>query len=342
VTREVFVVGNSRTGTHLIAQLLGSGSQCFMLWELHFWERMAESVTVVSDEAAVELFATLISVQRDGVFAKVRPRAYLEEAEMALSRLPRPTTNVAVYSAFLHHECRLAGRGIPVEKTPRNLFYVKEIAQAFPEARFIAMQRDPRDVLLSQRAKWLMRWRGYSNIPYLEALRSWANYHPAIISSLWRASANEIRRLESELGPSRFRIIRFEDLVADARGVLVDVCDWLDLPFEPPMLEISRLGSSHESRDATARGVNPSAADRWRQGGLGAVDTWFCQRICGEQMTVFGYELQRQPRFVPAIFLSLIGLPLRVGLSFMMNVTRARSVRNSVRRRVAAMTATKR
>lgn len=46
------------------------------------------------------------------------------------------------------------------------------------------MVRDPRDVLLSQKYKWKIRFLGANNIPYREVLRCWANYHPIAIAKL--------------------------------------------------------------------------------------------------------------------------------------------------------------
>ncbi|NIP95612.1 MAG: sulfotransferase, partial [Akkermansiaceae bacterium] len=42
------------------------------------------------------------------------------------------------------------GKRIPCTQTPRNVYYLREILGAYPDARVIWMVRDPRAVLCSQ------------------------------------------------------------------------------------------------------------------------------------------------------------------------------------------------
>lgn len=53
-----------------------------------------------------------------------------------------------------------------LEKTPKNALRVPFLATVFPEARFLYLHRDPRQVLSSMMEAWLSgRFRTYPNLP---------------------------------------------------------------------------------------------------------------------------------------------------------------------------------
>ena len=82
------------------------------------------------------------------------PRRFLKEAAVFLDALTaNPETPAQLFSAFLYHEATENGKTFPCDQTPRNVFYIKDILELYPEARIINMIRDPRDVLLSQKRK---------------------------------------------------------------------------------------------------------------------------------------------------------------------------------------------
>lgn len=338
---EIFVVGSSRSGTHLISQLLSERGPCFMFHEIHFWENLADEVRSVTRDEATRLLATLLSIQRDGIFQKSRVEPYREEAARILSErvVPEPLDNVDVYRIFLHHEAERHGRSVPIEQTPRNLFFLETIVERFPAARVIVMERDPRDVLLSQREKWKMRSRGYREIPVREAVRTWSNYHPITVSLLWNAAFRQSRKILEADEADRIRLVRFEHLVSAPEVTLRGLCEWLGIPYDPEMLEISRWGSSHEERKAGTRGIDPSASERWRETSPIDTDLWWCERICAETMTEAGYA----PGGFRVPFLARVGTgltwPPKTLLALLLNLGRNESIVATVRRRLRALRA---
>jgi len=106
-----------------------------------------------------------------------------------------------------------------VDKMPANYRYVGFLASAMPQARFVWLQRDPRDVALSM-------WRAYFPRPAmgytfdLEAMAQVANMHQQYMAH-WQA-----------LFPDRILTIGYEDIVADVEAAsrkLADFCgiDWV-------------------------------------------------------------------------------------------------------------------
>jgi hypothetical protein len=194
----IFVVGNSRSGTTMMGRVLGRHPIVFTLRETHFFEQLWSSADeerqIVEDEA-IPLAARLVCIQRDGYLKQGDPNRFYGEAKGLISSMQHEgLTSAEVFRAFLFLEANKNGKAIPCDQTPRNVFYLREILELFPEARVINLIRDPRSVLLSQKRKWKRRFLGAKNIPLKEAFRSWVNYHPITISKLWNASVRAAER----------------------------------------------------------------------------------------------------------------------------------------------------
>ena len=166
------------------------------------------------------------------------------------------------HSLFLWLVHRLAGEdAVRIgEKTPRHASHVGRIVELFPEARFIHIHRDPRDVVLS------MKDRAWSNSLYHSARRCQRVY-------------GAMSRWASELGPERVLDVRYEDLVREPEAELRRVCAFLGEVFDEAMLEHDRQADelfSERERDWKARAREPidaSRIGRYQGGALGAGDT---------------------------------------------------------------------
>ena len=117
------------------------------------------------------------------------------------------------------------------------------IAGVLPEARFIHLIRDGRDVALSVRPLWF----GPTSI---EDAAIW-----------WKERVEAGQRAGSEL---RYMEVRYESLVGNVRSELERVCDFLDLDFREDMLQghtraCARLA---EEKDLPKQGI---AAERRRE-----------------------------------------------------------------------------
>jgi hypothetical protein len=120
-----------------------------------------------------------------------------------------------IYSGFASRR----GKSRYADKTPRNLLIMDEIADALPEARFVHLVRDARNVAPS----WAAANFGPDNV--LDAAKDWNSW-----VHLARASGTRV-------GPTRYREVRYEDLTNDPEPVVRDLCAFLDLTFTLDMLE---------------------------------------------------------------------------------------------------------
>lgn len=107
------------------------------------------------------------------------------------------------------------------DKTPTYAQHLSTIEQLLPEARFIHLIRDGRDVALSLRRVWFAPTRD---------IRGLARYWHDMVDAARRAG----RRTEHYIEVS------YEKLVCHPERVLADVCQFIDLPFDASMLEYWR------------------------------------------------------------------------------------------------------
>jgi len=179
--RMIFVVGNSRSGTTMMGRILGAHPSVYTFGELHFFEQLwspADEDRRLSRAEGGRLAARLLSVQRQGYLSRANPERFQEEAGEMVASAQSEMTPAEVFGAFLFYEAAKNGKKVPCDQTPRNVFYLREILELYPEARVINMIRDPRDILLSQKGKWKRRFLGAGSIPLREALRAWVKLPP--------------------------------------------------------------------------------------------------------------------------------------------------------------------
>lgn len=179
------------------------------------------------------------------------------------------------------------------DKTPLYVRRIMYIQKLLPEAHFLHVVRDGRDVALSNKKLWF----GPNSIE--EAAERW---------QLWINHARkQARYLEW------YKEIRYEDLVTDTEPVLKDICQFLELPWNPLMLdyhltaekrmdEINRNAQS-PSGEGTMRGADRIAIHsltnkppqrgrigRWKNE-MSEPDRKRFEELAGELLDEFGYEV---------------------------------------------------
>lgn len=330
----LFVVGNSRSGTTLMARIMGRHPDVLMFRELHFFEELwspaaaADGFSVAQAEA---LAATLLSIQREGYMARRDPAAWAAEArELCAGAGAALQTPGEVFKAFISYETRRAGVTLGCEQTPRNVFYLEQVFALFPDALVIEMVRDPRDVMLSKKRKWKRSYLGDSKRPWRAGLLSWANYHPLLTARLWVAAVRAGGRCADN---PRVLRVRYEDLLADGPGVVAQICAAAGLSFEPTMLEVRQVGSS-SAADSEATGLSQEAAGRWQRGGLDSTEIAVCERAAGAPMQALGYAESGAQANPLRLALYYLLLPVKLGAALLLNFNRLRSLGEAVRRRL--------
>jgi hypothetical protein len=162
------------------------------------------------------------------------------------------------------------------DKTPWFILRIDELSDMFPEARFVHLVRDGRDVALSIRE---MSW-GPSRIPAL--------------AEFWAKRIRAGRRAGARLGDRRYLELRYEDLVEDPSRELKRVSDFLDLDFRDEMLDYPERAPSavlpreREQHRHLSRTVTKGLRD-WRTQ-MRPADVAVFEAVAGRELAACGYE----------------------------------------------------
>jgi hypothetical protein len=164
------------------------------------------------------------------------------------------------------------------DKTPIYASYVDLIHEIFPQAQFVHIMRDGRDVALSM----LDKWEREIHIDVYFAACNW-------VRRIRQAQASGAR-----LGPDLYYELRYEDLVADPEAQLKPLCDFVGESYRPEMAEPHRLGRERfdagDFHAALRRPPSTARIGRWRKEMSGA-DVRLFQRIAGPLLAELGYEV---------------------------------------------------
>jgi len=178
------------------------------------------------------------------------------------------------YRAFYRTYAARFGKGRWGDKTPMYCLHVSSIEAVLPEARFVHIIRDGRDVALSLREMWFSP--GHS-------MEAQADH--------WRSCVSTARQQGAAC--QHYMEVRFEELIEHTEGVLRSLCEFIDLPYSPEMLAYhlrtpGRL-EEHRDRRRTDGSVLVSHAARLRQQAAvtlppqaSRIDTWK-QRMSGDE-----------------------------------------------------------
>lgn len=162
-----------------------------------------------------------------------------------------PHTAVLLTWAYVHHRRSLENVQWLVEKTPGNERHAEILAERFREARFIHVVRDPRAIYRS-------------HVRLGELYPSIRLNRGRVLEGI-RTSFVSARRSPLHLGSSRYFLLRYEDLVADAGRVLHPILSALGIDPGGAWVptEAGRPLPSNSSFDRASSGVyRQSAAQR--------------------------------------------------------------------------------
>lgn len=175
------------------------------------------------------------------------------------------------------------GRARWAEKTPGNLGVVDFIFAHFPNARFIHMIRDGRDVVCSR----LKHLKLIGDEVQVEQPRKSFGY----AVDRWEWAILTGKRLRSD---PRYTELRYEDLLRDPENTLRRIFEFAGEDYDPCVLEFHRQKSS--SRDVRKFPNNPRAVEPMSTDSIGRWQTELTreQRIefrdrVGPLLVEFGY-----------------------------------------------------
>ncbi|HET6831540.1 MAG TPA: sulfotransferase [Solirubrobacterales bacterium] len=283
-----FIVGVGRSGTTMLRLMLDAHPDLTIPPETHFVPDLIDAIDGGASPA--QAAATLTAVRQWGDL-------HTDPADVVArwERLEEFAAGPAL-RAFYEMYAERQGKPRYGEKTPAYVRNMIKIEAAMPEARFIHVIRDGRDVALS-------RWK-----------RTLGDKDPAPASQVAETWQRRIRRAQRHgRKVSHYLELRYEDLVTDTEPNLRRIAGFLELPWDDGMLTYhenaaermaemardlpasdgkpTRPGEERMQAHAmTQKPPDPSAMYRWKER-MAPEDVAAFDDAAGELLADLGYEV---------------------------------------------------
>lgn len=231
--RPIIMIGAERSGTTLVMAMLGCHPRIAVPEVVWYYSRFRPYLHTYGDLSVEKNFRTLATEMVFGLKTpfwgmNVNPRTIVDEIIQDV----KENSFAGLYCAMFERFARENG-GKPRwgEKTPYNLFFIKEILEDFPNAQFIYITRDGRD----------------ASADYIESSFGPTNIYCA--AEVWRMCQDAAAPWREKLSKDQWYDVKYEELVKDPEGILKDVCEFLQEDYDPTMLDF------HKTDLAQARGA---------------------------------------------------------------------------------------
>jgi len=295
----IFIIGAQRSGTTLLRLMLNSHSKIAIPEEGGFWMPLLREFKGKVDRVIGnnEVNRIIAYIKNDSQFKlwALDANKFFEEIKCKSN-----ITLSELMSGLYIHYAKSQGKVIWGDKTPSFFRMIPVLSELFPDARFIHIIRDGRDLFLS----WRKIDRTKSNI--------------SLVALEWIYKIKKVRKAFGELDPDRSMEIRYEDLVSYPENKLKEICSFFSLNYEPIMLDYwkrsDRYIGDHHSK-LIFRPVSSSSINKWKDR-LSDKELGKFETIAGPILSSNRYELSQSMSrnmltYINVLFEMSYGLPVR-------------------------------
>jgi len=282
----VFIVGCARSGTTLLQRIVDAHPQIAVTPELHWvthyfrdrkkWLAPTGRVTAEQVESMIENTKRFSQLE----FTPEEFRGLLPGGEP----VPYVTFLNGIFALYRQH----SGKPLVGNKTPAYVRRLPIFHQIWPEAKFVHIIRDGRDVCLS-----VLNW--YHADRTAGRYSTWAEDRASTTALWWERKVRLGRQGGRSLPPHLYYEISYERLVHKPAEECAKLCAFLGVPYEEKMLRF------HEGRTKSKPGLDAKKAwlpitpglREWRTQ-MPADDQQRFEAAAGDLLDELGY-----PRAVP-------------------------------------------
>jgi hypothetical protein len=284
-----------RSGTSLMYVLLASHPNLAMTRRTNLWKYFYNQYGDLSRQDNLErCLRTMMRYKRVRVLEpdleRIRREFWLGEP-----------TYARLFALIEEHYAERLGKPRWGDKSLNTEQYVDHIFTAYSSAKMIHMIRDPRDRYASARTRWRSMKGKVS-----AATAMW-------LSSIKRAERNQRRY------PDRYKIVRYETLVAQPEETLREICEFIGEKYSPAMLTMEGTRKFRDTGGNSSYGqrkpgsISTNSLGRFRQM-MSKREIAFMQTYAQRHMVAWNYQLDPiQLSLSEQLLFYLVDCPLNMG-----------------------------
>ncbi|HTW68728.1 MAG TPA: sulfotransferase [Acetobacteraceae bacterium] len=282
-----FIVGAGRSGTTLLRLILTGHSRLHIppeTWFLRDLVRQFPLTGALTQPQAERAVAAMVRHERWPDLGLDADEVRRAGAALAAGAGLRDVIELVIARLLAESGKQRLG-----DKTPHYFEIVPELATLFPDAVFIYLVRDGRDVAMS----WIdAGWQRY--------------YEPGFE---WPRAMGCLRR-DLRAYPDRVLEVRYEDLVRRAEDTTRRICEFLGEDFEPAMLDWHARVDQVAERDRHLHGrlsqpLSDDAVAAWRR--LSGAECFAMEAWLHRALREGGYALRFDARGWMPVFFAVAG-----------------------------------
>ena len=249
----LFIVGAPRSGTTLLQYMLRSHPALSLpTGESHFFIPLMRNEALYGDLAQPENVRRVLQAmhRQSAEFLETDLHGVKFEVEALTAQLVeqgRRTMRDLITGLF---EMNATGDGKPRwgDKTPYYVLHMPALLRWWPDAQFIHIVRDGRDVALSLFARQ----------------HDFGVYNSYFAARYWEQYVETGREQGAALPHGHYLEMRYEDLLADQRGTLEKVCTFLGIGFDEALMNFKKSGEAGKT-PLLQQPVQKGNAEKWRK-----------------------------------------------------------------------------
>jgi hypothetical protein len=293
-----FIIGAQRSGTTLVRLILNNHSKVAIPEEGTFWmplfRAMRGRFNQPIDPRLLKAYINYIKVNDQFKTWKMDAESVFDTIiQKGVITLPQLMSQL--YQTF----ASCGGKPFWGDKTPSFFRMVSELHHMFPKAKFIHVIRDGRDVYLSMKGIE----KGRENV--------------AVAALEWSYKINKARHQLNTLPSGVFHELKYESLVLSPQHEIKAICEFLNIEYEPAMLDFWKSSDKYIGTHHSALIFQPISHDsreKWRHQ-LSKKDNEIFELVAYKTLHELEYPLisgkANSLRWIKAALKLVFGLPRR-------------------------------
>lgn len=274
----IFIGGSKRGGTTLLRRIINTHSSITIPppgWFYHFiYAHLYSYGDLNQEQNILELIKDCLAIPLVKKYWKIS-----ETPKKIVNLLPERSFR-GVLVTFFQLYAQKFNTSIWGSKTPSNVFWFTEIQNNFPKARFILLYRDGRDVSIDQFAS------------------SWGPNNLYVACLWWRSYIQAMLLAKKLLNQKNYYEIHYEDLVEEPEKVVKEICEFLELEYEPEMLKYYEQDTDNflklSFHQETSKPITTDYVGIYKK--LSFADRQLQISVIGDLLEELGYKIEDEPR----------------------------------------------